>query len=114
MREALRVLTELRPEFGLWNLLLTALMTGFAAWHAIPRRTSLEAFTFWLVFVALFGVAGFLTYLALNHTPVIKCPTCGKIRGLNQPKCARCHADLPTPKPGKLDIIFDTQLKPTT
>ena len=114
VRDALLSLAELRPEFGLWNLLLTALMTGLAAWHAIPRRTSLAAFIFWLVFVALFGVAGLLAYLALNHTPVIKCPACGKIRGLNQPKCARCHADLPAPKPGKLDIIFDTQLKPTT
>jgi len=114
VRDALRGLVELRPEFSLWNLLLTALMTGLAAWHAIPRRTSLATFIFWLVFVALFGVAGLLTYLALNHAPVIKCPACGKTRGLNQPKCTRCHADLPAPKPGKLDIIFDTQLKPTT
>ncbi len=114
VREALRGLAEIRAEFGLWSLLLSALMTGLAAWHAIPRRTSLVAFVCWLVFVALFGVAGLLTYLALNHTPVIKCPACGKTRGLNQPECTRCRADLPAPKPGKLDLIFDTQLKPTT
>jgi hypothetical protein len=85
--DALWCLAEIRAEFGLWSLLLSALMTGLAAWHAIPRRTSLVAFVCWLVFVALFGVAGLLTYLALNHTPVIKCPACGKTRGLNQPEC---------------------------
>jgi len=114
VREVLQALSELRPEFGLWNLMLTALMTAFAAWHALPRRTSQLAFIFWLVFVGLFNLAGLLTYLALNHTPVIKCPSCGRTRGLNQPKCTRCQADLPAPKPGRLDLIFDTTLKPTT
>jgi hypothetical protein len=109
VRDALQGIAELRPEFGVWSLLLAALMTGLAAWHAIPRRTSLAALVFWLVFVALFGVAGLLTYLALNHTCVIKCPACGKTRGLNQPKCNRCSAHLPAPKPGKLDLIFDMQ-----
>ena len=71
-------------------------------------------FIFWLVFVGLFNLAGLLTYLALNHTPVIKCPVCGNRRGLGQAQCVRCLSDLPAPKPGKLDLIFDTQLKPTT
>lgn len=112
VRETLQGLIALRPEFGVWNWLLTALMTGLAACHAMPRRKSQPVFIFWLVFVALFNVAGLLTYLALNHTPVIKCAACGKTRGLNQPKCARCQAELPVPKPDKLDLIFDTQ--PTT
>lgn len=107
-------LEQTRPGFRVWNWILGALLVGFAAWHGWPRRTSRAVFIFWLVFVGLFNLAGLLTYLALNHTPVIKCPSCGNRRGLAQSQCVRCLSDLPTPKPGKLDLIFDTQLKPTT
>lgn len=103
---------QLRPGFTVWNWLLVALMVAFAYRHARPRCMSRHTLVFWLVFVGLFNLAGLLTYLALNHTPVIECPACGKKRGLNQPECARCHADLPAPKPGRLDLILDT--KPTT
>lgn len=113
-REIIMALEQTRPGFRVWNWILGALMVGFAAWHGWPRRTSGAVLVFWLVFVGLFNVAGLLTYLALNHTPVIKCPVCGKRRGLAQAQCVRCRADLPAPKPGKLDLIFDIQLKPTT
>jgi hypothetical protein len=113
-RQIIMALELTRPGFRVWNWVLGALMVGFAAWHGLPRRTSRAAFIFWLTFVGLFNLAGLLTYLALNHTPVIKCPACGKRRGLVHPCCVRCRTDLPAPKPGKLDLIFDTQLKPTT
>jgi len=113
-REIIMALEQTRPGFRVWNWILGAMMVGFAAWHGWPRRTSRAAFIFWLTFVGLFNLAGLLTYLALNHTPIIKCSTCGKRRGLAQPRCVQCGADLPAPKPGKLDLIFDTQLKPTT
>ena len=113
-REIIMALEQTRPGFRVWNWILGAMMVGFAAWHGWPRRTSRAALVFWLVFVGLFNLAGLLTYLALNHTPVIKCPACGKHRGLVRPRCVQCGADLPAPKPGKLDLIFDTQLKPTT
>lgn len=113
-REIIMALEQTRPGFRVWNWVLGALMVGFAYRHARPRCTSRPALVFWLVFVGLFNLAGLLTYLALNHTPVIKCPACGKCRGLAQPQCVRCRADLPAPQPGKLDLIFDTQLKPTT
>ncbi|MBN2271325.1 MAG: hypothetical protein JXN61_11965 [Sedimentisphaerales bacterium] len=112
--EILILIEQSRPGPSAWNLVISALMVGFASWHGWPRRTSLAAFIFWLILVGLFNLAGLLTYLALNHTPIIKCPVCGKRRGLSQPQCVRCRADLPAPKPGKLDLIFDTQLKPTT
>jgi len=114
LREILILIEQLRPGPSAWNLVISVLMVGFAAWHGRPRRTSRAVFIFWLTFVGLFNLAGLLTYLALNHTPVIKCPTCGKRRGLAQPQCVRCRTDLPAPQPGKLDLIFDTQLKPTT
>jgi len=114
LREILIFIEQGRPGAGVWTFVLGALMVGFAAWHGWPRRTSRAAFIFWLVFVGLFNLAGLLTYLALSHTPVIKCPACGNRRGLAQAQCVRCLRDLPAPKPGKLDLIFDTQLKPTT
>jgi hypothetical protein len=113
-REIIMALEQTRPGFRVWNWVLGALMVGFAARHGWPRRTSRAVFIFWLVFVGLFNLAGLLTYLALNHTPVIKCPACGKRRGLAQPQCVRCQGDLPAPKPGKLDLILDAQLEPTT
>jgi len=113
-REIIFSLEQTRTGFGVWSWILIALMVCFAAWHGWPRRTSRAALVFWLVFVGLFNLAGLLTYLALNHTPVIKCPSCGNRRGLGQSQCVRCLSDLPAPKPGKLDLIFDTQLKPTT
>jgi hypothetical protein len=107
LRESLLLIEQLRPGAGVWNFVIGALMVGFAAWHGWPRRTSRATLIFWLVFVWLFNLAGLLTYLALNHTTVIKCPVCGKRRGLAQACCVRCGAELRAPQPGKLDLIFD-------
>ena len=78
----------------------------FVSWHGWPRRTSWARFVFWLVFTGLLNITGLLTYLALNHTAVIKCLVCGKRRGLTQVECVRCRGQLPVPERGKLDLIF--------
>ena len=101
-----RMILDIRPLGRNW--ILSALMMGFAFLHGWPRRTSWAKFIFWLIFVGTFNLAGLLTYLALNHTTVIKCPVCGKRRGLTQIDCVRCEAELPAPERGKLDLIFDT------
>jgi hypothetical protein len=100
------MILEIRPGGGVLNWLLSAAMMGFVFWHGWPRRTSVAGFAFWVVFVGALNLAGLLTYLALNHTAVIKCPACGGRRGLARPDCAQCHAQLPAPKRGKLDLIF--------
>jgi hypothetical protein len=82
-------------------------MMVFVFLHGWARRTFWPRFVFWLVFVGLFNLAGLLTYLALNHTVVIKCQVCGKRRGLAWVDCVRCQAELPAPKRGKLDLIFN-------
>ena len=99
---------DIQPYGGVINRVLSALMMGFVFLHGWPRRTSWAKFFFWLVFVGLFNLAGLLTYLALNHTVVIKCPACGRRRGLARVDCARCQAQLPAPECGKLDLIFST------
>jgi hypothetical protein len=96
-----------RPSINIFNWILSAIMMGFTCLHGWPRRTSRAKFIFWLVFVGIFNLAGLLTYLALNHTTVIKCPACGKRRGLAQVNCVRCRAELPAPVQGKFDLIFN-------
>ncbi len=100
-----QILAYIRPYGSVINWLLSAAMTVFTFWHGWLRRTSRLKFLFWLAFVAVFNLAGLLTYLALNHTAVIKCSACGKRRGLNQVSCVRCGTELPRPKREKLDLI---------
>ncbi len=104
----IQAMNHLRPGGSVINLVLSAAMMGFVLWHGWPRRTSWAKFAFWLIFVGIFNIAGLLTYLALNHTVVIKCPVCGKRRGLARVDCVRCQAELPAPERGKLDLIFST------
>ena len=108
VRDLVGVIVWLRPGSGILNWVLSVLMMGLAFLHGWPRLTSWARFAFWLVFVGIFNLAGLLTYLALNHTVVIKCPVCGKRRGLAQVDCVRCQAELPAPERGKLDLILST------
>jgi len=103
-----RMLADIRPSSSIINWLLSAMMIGFTFWHGWPRRTSWPKFLFWLAFVGIFNLAGLLTYLALNHTTVIKCPACSRSRGLTKVNCIRCGVELPAPKRGKLDLIFNS------
>jgi len=96
----------LQPYQGMINRILSGLIMVYVFWHGWARRTSWARFVFWLVFTGLFNIVGLLTYLALNHTAVIKCPICGKHRGLAQVNCARCQGQLPAPERGKHDLIF--------
>jgi hypothetical protein len=116
MREYADMIIQLRPSrIGLiqyqqnWssaNCLLSAVMIGFALWHGWPRRTSWGKLILWLIIVGSFNLAGLLTYLALNHTPVIKCPACGKKRGLEMDNCAQCGSPLPIPQRKPTDLIM--------
>ncbi|MHC4546307.1 MAG: hypothetical protein ACYSYL_17640, partial [Planctomycetota bacterium] len=102
------LIEELRPGNSIFNWILGLAMTAFAFWHARPRQVSRGKLFFWLLFTLVFNLAGLLTYLALNHTPIIKCPSCGKSRGLGQVNCVRCGTELPAPERRKLDLILNT------
>ena len=102
------LISEIRPTNSLWCCLLSIAMVGIAFLHGWPRRTSWGKLIFWLAFTLVFNLAGLLTYLALNHTTVIKCPVCGRRRGLIQVNCVRCGAELPIPERRKTDLIFNT------
>ena len=105
---SIQVIPELRPGNSLWSWLLVIVMAGFAFMHARPRITSRPKLFFWLLLILAFNLVGLLTYLALNHTTIIKCPACNKRRGLAQVNCIRCGTELPVPRPGKLDLILNT------
>ena len=100
-----KIIRELRPHYGLLNYILSGAMVAFVFWHGRPRRTSWTGLSVWLIIVGAFNLAGLLTYLGLNHTPVIKCPVCGKQRGLEKPNCIQCGNNLPTPQPKPTDLI---------
>lgn len=96
---------QYQENWSLRNYLLSAVAIGFTLWHGWARRTSWARFFCWLVIIALFGISGLLCYLALNHTPVIKCPVCGKKRGLEKLNCIRCGNALPVPQQKPTDLI---------
>ena len=106
--DLVRPILDFRPYGGVINRVLSALMMIFVFLHGWPRRTYWAKFVFWVVFAGLFNLAGLLTYLALNHTAVIRCPACGRRRGMARVDCVRCRAELPAPERGKLDLIFST------
>jgi hypothetical protein len=103
-----QIVKDLRPANRILNWVLGLAMVGFAFWHGWPRQTSRPKLIFWLAFTLAFNLAGLLTYLALNHTPIIKCSSCGKDRCLRQVNCLRCGTELPAPQRRKLDLILNT------
>ena len=88
------------------NLCVMAVFAALAFLHGWPRRTHIAKLIFWTVFVFLFNLPGFLTYLALNHTPIILCANCGKKRGLLQDACCRCGTALALPKAKETDLVM--------
>lgn len=104
---SMRMIAEIRPTNSLWSLMLSIVMAGIVLLHSRSRQKSRGKLTFWLLFILTFNLAGFLTYLALNHTTIIKCPACGRHRGLEQVNCVRCGAELPAPQRKKLDLLTE-------
>ena len=105
-RDMAQIIQELQPSKMSWNWAVGGLLLCAAFWHGWSRRTTKAKLISWLVLVALFNLAGFLTYLALNHTTVIRCSACGKKRGLDQSDCPACKALLPIPELRETDLIL--------
>jgi hypothetical protein len=100
------ILTHLAPRDRYAHWILSALLACAALWHQWPRRKSWAGLVAWTAMVLLFNLAGLLTYWALNHAPTIRCPSCGRKRGLNRPDCRACGALLPAPQPRDLNLIM--------
>ncbi len=100
------IINESRPLNMAFNLLICLAIMGFTLWHGLARRTSWAKLIFWVILAGLLNLAGLLTYLALNHTPVIKCPACGRKRGLEMDNCSQCGGPLPIPQRKPTDLIM--------
>jgi len=91
-------LVEMMPQ-GYWDFIMPSLLfAAVAFWHGRPRWTSKGQRIFWLAFVMCLNLGGLLTYLALNHTPLVQCTSCRKKRGLATDACVRCQTPLPLPE----------------
>ncbi|MFC1762646.1 ABC transporter ATP-binding protein [Planctomycetota bacterium] len=55
--------------------------------------------------LVLFNLGGLLTYLALHHSSLLRCQTCGKKRTVIQPSCVHCGHGLPRPQPKHTILI---------
>lgn len=88
------------------NLFIMTVMAVLTALHGRPRQMNRLKLAGWVLFVFLFNLAGLLTYLALNHTAVIRCEKCGKRRGLSTDACPHCSARLPGPRPKPTDLLM--------
>jgi hypothetical protein len=100
------IILGFRPLHSSLNYVFSVMMMTFALRHGWARKTSWGKLVLWLIIVGAFNLAGLLTYLALNHTPVIKCPVCGKKRGLEMDNCSRCGSPLPVPQRKPTDLIM--------
>jgi hypothetical protein len=77
---------------------ISFIMMLITVWHGWARKNNRVSLVLWAILVGFFNLAGLLTYLAMNHTPTIKCSACGKKRNLERPDCIRCGANLPAAK----------------
>lgn len=105
-RGIFELLHDFQPTSEKFHIPIALLLVVVAFWHAWPRRRGKRRLIFWLVVVAFFNLAGLLTYLALNHTTIIRCSACGKKRGLQRPDCPACKALLPIPERRETDLII--------
>jgi hypothetical protein len=100
------VMGILSPRKYIGPIIISIILIFVALWHGWSRRTNQLVLILWLAVIALFGVAGFLTYWALNHTTVIKCSSCNKKRHLKMEKCVHCGTEFPKPESQPTDLIF--------
>lgn len=87
------------------TMLVSILLSGVVFWHGMFRRRGPYGLAFWMVFVVVFNVAGLLTYLALNHVPVIRCYKCRNKRHLKSEFCPSCGAGLAEPEARPTDLV---------
>lgn len=106
LRDFMELLNATYPQAPRFSYPVLAILIILALLHALPRRTGWIKIIIWLLLIFCFNLAGFLTYLSLNHYPVIRCAACGRRRGLNRPDCPACGSVLPPPEPRDVDLIY--------
>lgn len=92
-----------------WPALLLTCIVGviFAvACYRRQRKYGLPWTPVWVGFVFLFGVPGFLGYLAHRRWPArLECPSCGKLAPRDRESCFSCHRNFPEPSPKGTEVF---------
>lgn len=94
-----------RPGGRSANYFFCLISAAVVLWHGWSRRTTMARLIAWVIFAGVFNVAALATYLALNHTPTVKCAACGRKRGLQTPNCPRCSTPPPVPQRRETDLL---------
>jgi hypothetical protein len=93
--------------------LVPALVCAALGWwlcsrNAFPTRARLG----WFVFHLLFGIPGFLAFLAVQEwPPKERCPACDKVRVMNHVRCEHCGAPVPPPAKTGIEIFEPLEAK---
>ncbi len=101
----LELIKESLSKYVLINVIISLALSILVFRHSKLRRLPPVDVIVWIILVMLFNLAGFLAYLAIHHSPLIKCSTCGRKRGLVHPNCVHCGSALPMPQSRPTDII---------
>jgi hypothetical protein len=104
MRGYISLIRCFRPRMEGVCIAISVVMMLIVLWHGWSRKNNRFSLALWVILVGLFNIAGLLTYLALNHTTLLKCPACGKQRNLEKPACIHCRAGLPLPSASMVRI----------
>jgi hypothetical protein len=105
------VWTDYRVAHGM-RILLVVVCAVFGWW--LGRRNNLprSALISWGLFHLLFGVPGFLAFLAVKEWPPKEpCSSCRRLRVMNLRACPHCGSEVPPPPKTGIEIFEPLEVK---
>jgi hypothetical protein len=96
------------------SMLVGAVASGLVC-YLLARRHSFSRARRrgWALCGFAWGVVGLLLMLAIQEWPArIRCPSCGRQRGVDRERCGHCGAARPTPEPDGTEIFEETAAAP--
>jgi hypothetical protein len=94
---------------NVWQpFIVVCILATVLAWicYRRQRRMVVPWTWFWVGFVFLFGVPGFLAYLFHRRWPVLeKCHVCDQTVPQDREACAACGSEFPTPAPKGIEVF---------
>jgi hypothetical protein len=85
-----------------WDLICV----GIGMWLVRRYRFATGAAAGWLIFIAIAGIPGLLTFICIQEWPAREtCRNCGKLRAVDRELCEYCAADFPAPEKNGTEIF---------
>lgn len=106
----LRKFSEITPPESGWYFAVNGLLTLLAIcglwWRQFRYRAPISDSLIWTVFVALFGVVGYLGYLFHKKwSTLVACEVCRNPRSVDAEECPVCAALFLSPSPDGTEIL---------